>query len=316
MQAPTHNWEEDSKSNRKRGVIVSVSVHALLAILFLLFGLSRPYPPPPEEGVLINFGTAEQGSGDVQPETEQQPVEEQVAESVESEEIEDAPQETAEPENIPDPTQQEVATQETEEAPAIEEEKEEEEEQPTEEPEEQPEEEPKEEQKPQKQEQEQQQEEEPQPEPQEEQKQEVNEDALFPGAESEQNKQSEGEGDDALFEGDKGQEDGEKEKGAYEGDESKGKGDSGIGFALDGRSLEKAPDVQDKSQKTGKVVLEIKVDQNGNVLSADYTLKGSTTQDSYLIKLAKEAAREAKFNTSPNAPEEQWGKMSFTFRVR
>ncbi len=320
MQQSTYNkWDDNTKTNKRRGLIVSLVFHALLAGLFLILGMSYPYPPPPEQGVLINFGTQDRGSGDVQPETKEQPVQEQVSEKIKNEEIEDAPEENVEPEKIPEPQQKEVATQETEEAPSIDQDKEKKEEEKKEqkETEKKPKEKKKEQEKPQETKQKDEKEaEKPQPESEEQKEQEVDKDALFPGAKSDKKKEAKGEGDDALFEGDKGQKNGKKDKGAYEGDESKGKGTSGIGHSLSGRSLEKPPEVKDKSQKTGKVVLEIKVDRDGNVLYAEYSLKGSTTQDRYLINLAKKAARKAKFNTAPNAPEEQWGKMTFTFRVQ
>lgn len=316
MQGPTHNLDENSKTNKRRGLIASLVFHALLVVVFLIFGMSYPYPPPPEEGVLINFGTTQKGSGEVQPETKKQPTKEQISEKIENEKIEDAPEETIEPENVPEPQQKEVATQETEEAPSIDQKEEKEEKKkPQKEPEEKKPEKKK-EKKEQKQPEKTKQKQEKKEKSKAQKEKKVEEEALYPGAESNKNKKSKGEGDDALFEGDKGQKNGEKDKGAYKGDESKGKGNSGIGHSLDGRSLEQAPDVKDKSQKTGKIVLNIKVDRNGNVKYVEYSLKGSTTQDNYLIQRAKEAAREAKFNTAPNAPEEQWGEMTFTFRVQ
>ena len=98
-------------------------------------------------------------------------------------------------------------------------------------------------------------------------------------------------------------------------DPGKGNASDGLGsFDLGGRKLVKQPSLNDASQKTGRVVVRIKVDQNGNVLYAEYTSKNSNTTDSYLINLAIKAAKTAKFNTSPQSMEEQWGTMTFNFK--
>ena len=47
------------------GIISSIIFLVLFTGVLLLFGFSTPYPPPEEEGILINFGTDETGSGKV-----------------------------------------------------------------------------------------------------------------------------------------------------------------------------------------------------------------------------------------------------------
>lgn len=94
-----------------------------------------------------------------------------------------------------------------------------------------------------------------------------------------------------------------------------GTGGDGIGFNLSGRSLRQKPTVSDNSQKTGKVVVKIKVDKNGNVSSATATRSGSTTEDSYLFSIAEKAAYQTKFSVSPDMLE-QFGTMTFTFKVK
>lgn len=96
-----------------------------------------------------------------------------------------------------------------------------------------------------------------------------------------------------------------------------GSGDGkGVSFSLTGRSMVRAPQVSDRSQETGKVVVEITVDNNGTVVSAFPGGRGSTTTSQYLFKLAKEAAMKAKFNPSPNAADIQKGTMTFVFVVQ
>lgn len=94
-----------------------------------------------------------------------------------------------------------------------------------------------------------------------------------------------------------------------------GTGGPGIGFSLSGRSMTKRPTITDNSQKTGKVVVKIKVDKNGTVVSATATRLGSTTEDTYLYNLAEKAAYQTKFNASADMIE-QFGTMTFTFKVK
>lgn len=49
------------------GLTATIVFHGLLLLLFLLLGFKAPYPPPGEEGILINFGNSETGLGETQP---------------------------------------------------------------------------------------------------------------------------------------------------------------------------------------------------------------------------------------------------------
>lgn len=51
----------------KQGLIGTVIVHLILLFIFLFFGLTKLIPPP-DTGINLNFGTTDQGMGDVQPE--------------------------------------------------------------------------------------------------------------------------------------------------------------------------------------------------------------------------------------------------------
>ncbi|MFT5903056.1 MAG: hypothetical protein ACI9LA_002279, partial [Bacteroidia bacterium] len=70
------------KKNKRKAMITSLSIHALLLLLFLFFGLTTIHPKP-EEGMMINFGNTDMGLGDTESDPAQsEVVEEQVEEEV------------------------------------------------------------------------------------------------------------------------------------------------------------------------------------------------------------------------------------------
>jgi len=93
---------------------------------------------------------------------------------------------------------------------------------------------------------------------------------------------------------------------------SKGKGL--VGGGLSGRGVEYSPTFSDNSQKTGKVSLAICVNSDGKVIKADFTQKGSTTSDSYLIDVARRTAMKYKFSKSDT--DSQCGTVTIDFKVQ
>jgi len=69
-------------------------------------------------------------------------------------------------------------------------------------------------------------------------------------------------------------------------------------------------------QGEGTVVVDVTVDKSGTVTKAAPGVKGSTTLDQYLLKVAKEAALKAKFDNNPNAPEIQLGQITYIFKLK
>lgn len=112
-------------------------------------------------------------------------------------------------------------------------------------------------------------------------------------------------------EGNQGAENGNPDGGA-EGGNLPGGGS----YKLAGRGVLSVPKIEDKSQEEGKVVVDIIVDRNGDVIRAIAGGKGSTTTSSILLMKAKEAAQKAKFSPNPNAPAEQYGQMTFVFILK
>lgn len=83
-----------------------------------------------------------------------------------------------------------------------------------------------------------------------------------------------------------------------------------------GRQITKFPMISDKTQRDGVVNVLIKVDRQGHVIFAQATQKDSTTPDAYLWDLAEKAAMQTLVTPDPNAPEEQFGFLKFTFKLK
>ena len=92
------------KKSKRKGIIGTILIHALLMVAFLFMGLKYQDPPPAEEGISINFGFSEEGFGEVEPEST-----EELTEIVEEEIIEQQIEST-----------EEIVTQSTVETPTLE----------------------------------------------------------------------------------------------------------------------------------------------------------------------------------------------------
>lgn len=87
-----------------------------------------------------------------------------------------------------------------------------------------------------------------------------------------------------------------------------------VGGGLSNRGVLYVPNIKDPSQKTGRVVVNVCVDQSGKVISAVYTQRGSTTTDSDLRKLAVRSAR--KFWFSQGEVDKQCGTVTIDFKMQ
>lgn len=264
--------------HKKKSMTITVILHVI--ILLLLFYVGFTYlDPPPENGIAVNFGTTETGSGNNQP----------------LEPIKSAPK----PTNPTPATQpkaeikEDVVTQDSEEAPVIKKEEKQEEQK-----EETPKIEPKKEE-PKK----------PDPKPDK-----TTSDALanlINGPKSDGTAQgSEGNDDTA---GDKGDPNGDPNASSYYGT---GKGLDGDGnYLLGGRkALNKQKYVQDCNE-AGTVVVSIEVDRNGKVVKAVPGVRGTTNNSRCLLDPAKRAALATKFNSDSKAPAKQIGKIIYRFSL-
>jgi hypothetical protein len=64
-------------------------------------------------------------------------------------------------------------------------------------------------------------------------------------------------------------------------------------------------------KKGFKIVVEIQIDRNGKVIKAMSGVRGSTTLDWEIMKLAEEVALKTIFNSSEIAPEIQRGTITY-----
>ncbi|NOX47650.1 MAG: TonB family protein [Chlorobi bacterium] len=256
-----------SNKNKYKGLIATVIFHVGIILLLIFFGFSTPLPLPGEEGVEVNLGYLDEGSGIIQP---IKPI---------------IPEKSTPPPPKQIEQKQEIATQDIEEAPIIEETKpdiEETKEKTIEQPKEIAKEEPK-----------------------------VNPAAMYKG----KSKSAAEPGNEGITgkEGDQGKPSGTKESKNYLG---KGGFGNGPSASLSGRTPKYLPTPSRHFKETGTVVVQIDVNKYGKVIKAIAIDRGSTTTNSQLRKMAVEAAKQAIFNANPNAAEMQRGTITYHFVIK
>jgi len=292
------------EKNKKSGMTISIVVHVTLLLMALLPLMTYPDPPPGQEGILVNLGLPDQGQGDENmPEGEQPaPSEESVAEPEEEpqpEEVTPPREEAKKPEPV---KEKEIIQTEDPDEVALKRKKEQE-----------------------------------RKERDEADRKQREEDARKKAAEEERKRQQAAEDARKKAEAD-------KLKGdigsAFGGGKGKGKGNTGtsgnqgdpggdpnasnlegvstgsgnVGGGLRSRGKVNSPAVSENSQKQGTVVVEVCVNSDGDVTTARYTQKGSTTSDGQLVKAAVDNAKRWKF--SKGGPDEQCGTITYSFKVQ
>ena len=254
----------------KKSFAITSTIFVILFILFFYLGLTS-LDPPPENGIAINFGTTEFGSGNIQP----------------TEAIQSAPKAVAAKEAAA--SNEEILSQDIEEAVVIKEAKKN---KPTKETSK----------------------EEVKPKPKEIPKpSKSTSDALsslINGPKSDGKAQG-GEGNDDVA-GDKGSINGNPYANSYYGSGS-GSG-NGSGWGLNGRSISTRGKEIQKCNEFGTVVVQITVNRNGNVIAAKYT-KGTTNTNPCLVEPALATARKYKWQPDPKAPETQIGFITVNFKI-
>ncbi|MBW6461340.1 MAG: hypothetical protein K0B08_12280 [Bacteroidales bacterium] len=262
------------KKNKIRGIAGTVIFHVILLLLLFFLALRTPLPLPGEEGVLVNLGFDETGM-EFNQQTQPAPA---------------VP--TPQPQPVtPQVEEEKYLVQDIEEAPAIVEKKVEKKKEPVKVipkpvPDPQPVPEPV----------------EPEPQPQ------VNPKALYPGK-SKSTTEGGQEGQTGQP-GDQGSPYGTPGVDNYEG--TGGAGD-GISYSLGGRGKLSLYKPSYESREQGKVVVTIRVDRQGNVVSAVPGARGTNVSDQRLWEVSKDAALRSTFVPDPNAPDNQVGTITYNF---
>ncbi len=286
----------DTTYKRKSAALTSVIMSLLLVLIFFV---GMTYLDPPEEyGIAVNFGTSDVGMGDIQPSEplkstseEKLPEKEEVEETVEQEVTEKASE----------AVEEDVATQNNEEAIAIQKkvdakkkadeitknaelEKERIEKvklaaiakQKA-----------------------------------EEEAKRKKLDALIGGINNSDGTATGGEGNDSKP-GDKGNINGDLNANGYYGN---GSGGGNGDYNLGNRKPLSRPKPAYICNEEGLVVVSIEVDVNGRVIKATAGVKGSTNTAQCLLSQAKEAALKTKWNADANAPSKQVGTIKYRFTL-
>ncbi|MDE3249235.1 MAG: hypothetical protein KGO82_11275 [Bacteroidota bacterium] len=96
-----------------------------------------------------------------------------------------------------------------------------------------------------------------------------------------------------------------------------GHGNSGLAISrgLEGRSITRVYNYQGDFDTNEKVAVDVKIDQSGNVISASYQPRGSTTSSTSYKDKAVEIVRKSKFNASSSGTDEQTGTVIVNFRI-
>ena len=271
----------ETKHEKRSAIITAVIVLLLLLVLFI----SGPkyLDPPDEYGVMVNFGTSDTGSGDVQP---TEPIK---SEPVEQQETPEEVVEEVEESSAPEATEEKVLTQDTEEAIAMKKAAEE---------------------KRRKEAAEAKEKARQEKIRKEQEAKKAKLDAMMGGLNKSDGKATGGEGDDNTG-GDKGQIDGNPYANSYYGS---GSGDGGKGYGLGGRGSATFQRIKPDCDAEGIVVVEIIVGRSGKVIKATPGKRG-TVADRCLWDAAKRTALTHRWSADSKAPEKQIGFVVVKFEV-
>ena len=113
--------------------------------------------------------------------------------------------------------------------------------------------------------------------------------------------------------GDQGKANGNINSDNYNG--NGGRGNSGVAITkgLTGRSIVRFPSFEDDFNENAKIAMNLRVDENGKVISAEYSASGSTSSNTKLKEIAKRKALSLKFNDGEG---ESIGTVVFNFRLK
>ena len=105
--------------------------------------------------------------------------------------------------------------------------------------------------------------------------------------------------------------------GQPDGNTKEGRTEGNANAHLSGRSVVGSlPKPSYNAQLEGTVVVQVKVDQYGNVTEAVPGVEGTTVTDKGHWNAARNAAMKAHFNTSADAPVVQMGTITYKFKLQ
>ncbi len=112
--------------------------------------------------------------------------------------------------------------------------------------------------------------------------------------------------------GDQGRPGGNPDSDNYTGGGGTGKGMPVTLRGLSGRRIVNNPSFTDEFNENAKVAIDIRIDGNGRVVSAEYQPRGSTTANSDYKAIAIRNAMKLKYNATG---QESMGTIQFNFKV-
>lgn len=289
---------KEEEKNKKVGLVISGTFHLLLLLAFLfVIAWKEPDPPIPEYGIELNFGTSDVGTGNEQPETEalESPEEEEAApdelpeevvdESVEETEIVDEstteeqveqPQTTNNTQASPDVVDNTKTTEEQEPVKEIKKE-------------------------------------EPKPKVKEVQpKKQPDTGAKGNDGESD-TPQNANQGDNLEKEGDKGDEQGSLDSRALYGQQGGGGGSS---LEMTGWIWDFKPEPKDKSNENGRIVFEIKIDDQGEIISVRTLERSVSPAIEKIYRAEVERLTFSKTSDNSLAAPISTGKITFVIKSK
>jgi outer membrane biosynthesis protein TonB len=303
------NEELREKKNKRTALLYTTVIQVVLVIaLFFIVAWRAPDPPIPEYGIVLNFGMDTEGFGETQPE---KPVgnkgdqKEEKVEETKPEVQEEVPKVEEKIEEVkPAEVKPEPQVVSKVESPVVVKEKKEEV-KPIEKPAEKPVEKPVEQK------------------PKEVEKPKVNPDAVFkpnPASSTAENKtggNKEGEpgnhGNDPGKTGDKGDPKGTPNPdGLYTG--KPGGGAGGSSLELSGWAWDEKPSPNVPNNESGRLVFEIKVDSNGDIVSIRTLERSVSTAAEQICRRSVEKLTFSK--TGSNVPDMSTGKITFLMRAK
>lgn len=292
----------DTRHKKKSFTLTTILLSVLLVLLFYI-GLTY-LDPPIENGISINFGTTDFGSGQVQPKEKirSEPLNKPIEPPVQQEKVEKVEEVVPEEVSSKEQATEKVLTQESEESIVLKQQKEAKRKVEAAE-------------KAAKAEadriaREKQEAQEKAQKEQEAKKKKL--DALMGGLNKSDGTASGSEGNDTKA-GDKGSVNGDPYATSYYGP---GAGSGTGGYGLNGRSLLGNSSVKQDCNEEGRVVVQIVVDRTGKVISATPGVKGTTNTNPCLMKPAELTARSHTWKADPDAPSQQVGFVVVNFKLR